>query len=667
MCGIVGFWGGQPSESVIRKMASAIIHRGPDDEGFWIDPAPGIALAHRRLSIVDLSPTGHQPMISACKRYVLIFNGEIYNFRELRKSLVKSGHEAWRGHSDTEVLLAAIASWGIARALKECVGMFALALWDRQKRELVLARDRIGEKPLYFGRVGSSFAFASELKALRAHPDFDAQVNRGALALMMRHSYIPAPHTIYSNIQKLQPGCYCVLGEGEKEPRITPYWNAGDICRQGQERPFTGTPDEAVGVLDELLRQSIERQMIADVPLGAFLSGGIDSSVVVALMQSISNQPVKTFTIGFNQKDFNEAEHAKQVAKHLGTDHTELYVTEKEAMDVIPRLPSIYCEPFSDSSQIPTFLVSEMARRSVTVSLSGDGGDELFSGYTRYDFADQIWSRLNKIPVSLRRGAAHLATRPSPNVWNNLAKPLLPFIPERRRPKRFGDKLHKAAGLFGAETCDSAYTYLVSHWQSPNEIVIDGIEPSTMLTGLAPVPDMLSNVERMMYLDIISYLPDDILVKVDRAAMASSLETRVPMLDHRIVEFAAGLPLAIKRKDGQSKWPLRQLLYRHIPRSMIERPKMGFGVPIDSWLRGPLRDWAENLLDEQRLRNEGFFKPALIREAWREHLSGRRNMQYLLWNVLMFQAWHNVNPGLKRDHHPGVKWDHLGGWGSLSR
>lgn len=395
--------------------------------------------------------------------------------------------------------------------------------------------------------------------------------------------------------------------------------------------------------LDELLRGSIEGQMIADVPLGAFLSGGIDSSVVVALMQSISDRPVQTFTIGFHQKDFNEAEHAKQVARHIGTDHTELYVTEKEVLDVIPRLPSIYCEPFSDSSQIPTFLVSEIARRSVTVSLSGDGGDELFSGYTRYAFADQIWSRLNMFPVSLRRGVAHMATMPSPNMWNTIAKPFLPLLPASRRPNRIGDKIHKAAGLFGAQSSDQVYKYLVSHWQDPGEIVIDGVEPPTMLTGLAPVPDMLSNVERMMYLDIVSYLPDDILTKVDRAAMAVSLETRVPMLDHRIVEFAASLPLSIKRKDGQSKWPLRQLLYRHVPRSMIERPKMGFGVPIDNWLRGPLRDWAENLLDERRLRNEGFFKPALIREAWREHLSGRRNMQYLLWDVLMFQAWHEDN------------------------
>jgi len=643
MCGIVGFWGGQPSETIIRKMAAMIAHRGPDDEGVWIDPEPGIALAHRRLSIVDLSSAGHQPMISACERYVLIFNGEIYNFHDLRKSLEKSGYEDWRGHSDTEILLAAISSWGIARALKESVGMFALALWDRQKRELTLARDRIGEKPLYYGRIGGSFAFASELKALRAHPNFEAQIDRGALALMMRHSYIPSPYSIYSGIQKLQPGCYCILGEGEKEPRVTSYWSAAQVSEQGQEQPFTGTPDEAVEELDKLLRQSIEGQMVADVPIGAFLSGGIDSSIIVALMQSISNRPVKTFTIGSHQKDFNEAEHAKQVAKHLGTDHTELYVTQREAMDVITRLPSIYCEPFSDSSQIPTFLVSELARRSVTVSLSGDGGDELFSGYTRYAFADKIWNSLSMVPISLRRGTAYLATMPSPNTWNRLAKPILPLIQASRRPQRFGDKLHKAAGLFGAETCDIVYKYLVSHWQTPSEIVIDGIEPLTMLTGLTSTPDMLSNVERMMYLDIISYLPDDILTKVDRASMATSLESRVPMLDHRIVEFSSGLPLSIKRKDGQSKWPLRELLYRHVPRSMIERPKMGFGVPIDSWLRGPLRDWAEGLLDEQRLHNEGFFKPKLIREAWRDHLSGRRNMQYLLWDVLMFQAWWEDN------------------------
>jgi asparagine synthase (glutamine-hydrolysing) len=643
MCGIVGFLGSAAAAGqdapILRRMADLLRHRGPDDDGVWTDPDMGIALAQRRLSIIDLSPAGHQPMFSACRRYVMVFNGEIYNYEDVRRKLEGEGAHAWRGHSDTEVLLEAIARWGLKAALTACVGMFALALWDRRERKLMLARDRLGEKPLYYGRIGGSFAFASELKAFRAHPAWSPEIDRNAVALLMRHNYVPAPYSIYKGILKLRPGHLLVLADGEREPGVEAYWSARDAAERASSGPFEGSPDEAVAELEALLRQSIKGQMMADVPLGAFLSGGIDSSAVVALMQSMSAQPVRTFTIGFHQAGYNEAEHAKQVARHLGTDHTELYVSEREAMDTIPRLPEIYCEPFSDSSQIPTFLVSKLARTKVTVSLSGDGGDELFSGYTRYAFADEIWSTLSRFPRPLRRATASLATIPSPTFYDRLAGPFMHLVPERHRYGQVGDKVHKAARLLCSQTVDDVYRDLCSHWTSPEAIVVGGQEPPTMLTGLDSLPSLPGPVERMMYVDLVSYLPDDILAKVDRAAMAVSLETRVPMLDHRVVEFAMSLPLSILRAEGSTKWPLRQLLYRHVPRQLVERPKMGFGVPIDSWLRGALRDWAEDLLSEASLKDANFFDPRPIRLAWREHLSGRRNHQYLLWDVLMFQAW----------------------------
>ena len=649
MCGIVGFLGSTgaaaPGTEIVRRMAALMAHRGPDDDGVWGDAETGIALAQRRLAIVDLSPAGHQPMFSHCDRYVIVFNGEIYNHEAVRAELDGQGSTPWRGHSDTEVLLTAIVRWGLKRALEKCVGMFALALWDRTEHTLILARDRIGEKPLYYGRVGKSFAFASELKAFRAHPGWNPQVDRNAITLLMRHNYIPAPYSIYSGIQKLRPGHFLVLENGAREPRIEAYWRASEAAEHGRDHPFEGTRDEAVTALDDLLRQSLKGQMMADVPLGAFLSGGIDSSTVVATMQSMSTRPIRTFTIGFHQPDYNEAIHAKDVAKHLGTDHTELYVTEREAMDVIPKLPEIYCEPFSDSSQIPTYLVSKLARQSVTVSLSGDAGDELFSGYSRYGLADDVWNKLSRVPGPLRRAAAGLATLPSPAIYDRLAGPLMQFLPERQRRSRIGDKVHKAASLLSLKTSGDVYRRLCSHWANPAEIVIGGSELPTMLTGYEPLPSLSGNVEQMMYTDLVSYLPDDILVNVDRAAMAVSLETRVPFLDHRIVEFAMSLPLSVLRAENSPKWPLRQILYKHVPREMIERPKMGFGVPIDTWLRGALRDWAEDLLSEHRLKSDGYFDPAPIRQVWQEHLSGRRNHQYLLWDVLMFQAWNVAQQG----------------------
>ena len=651
MCGFTGFLGLQPllekreALSILERMANTIIDRGPDDAGYWFDAAgdAAIGLAHRRLSILDLSPAGHQPMACHTGRYVLAFNGEIYNHLDLRRDLQAAGHApAWRGHSDTETLLAGFVAWGVRATLERCIGMFAIALWDRREQLLTLARDRLGEKPLYYGWQGqgerASFLFGSELKALKAHPAFAAEIDRNALALLMRHNYINAPHSIYQGIYKLPPGHVLTVSLRQREPKLEPFWSLPAVAEGGVARPFSGTPEQATNALEALLKSAVQQQMLADVPLGAFLSGGIDSSTVVALMQAQSSQPVKTFTIGFNEEGYNEAVHAKVVARHLGTDHTELYVTPQQALEVIPKLPGLYCEPFSDSSQIPTFLVSQLARQKVTVALSGDAGDELFGGYGRYTLAQSLWNKTSRIPHGLR-GPAAAGIRAIPvRGWNSLAAPLRPLLPGRLRHANIGDKLYKGAALLAARQVDELYLKLVTHWE-PDTLVLGAREPLTALRG-NPLPFAgLDAVQRMMALDVITYLPGDILTKVDRAAMGVSLETRVPFLDHRVVEFAWALPQAMKLQSGVGKWILRQVLYRHVPRELIERPKMGFGVPIDSWLRGPLRNWAESLLDESRLRREGFFNPAPIRQKWAEHLSGHRNWQHHLWDVLMFQAW----------------------------
>lgn len=642
MCGIVGFLD-RPGASyslpaTIRRMASSIRHRGPDDEGVWCDAEAGIALGQRRLSIVDLSPAGHQPMASADARHFIVFNGEIYNHAVIRAEVERDGPINWRGHSDTEVLLEAISLWGVERALDRCVGMFAFAVWDRRERLLTIARDRLGEKPLYYGQLGSAFAFASELKALQEHSGWNSEVDRGSLALLMRHGYVPAPYSIFRGIYKLRPGHVLVL-DASGDTRIFPYWSARSAGAQRLVSPFRGTAEESVDSLDHLLRESLRGQMLADVPLGAFLSGGIDSSTIVAVMQSLSSRPIQTFTIGFESTGYNEADHAKRVSEHLGTDHAELYVSEREARSVIPLLPEIYCEPFADPSQIPTYLVAQLAKKSVTVALSGDGGDELFSGYTRYRLAENLWEKFAVLPIGLRSFAAKLATLPSPAVYDGFANSVMKLVSEQRRTNLIGDKIHKAASLLSSDSVDEIYLRLCSQWRNPQELVIDAAEPPTMLSGLESVPDQPGAIERMMYIDMMSYLPDDILVKVDRAAMAVSLETRVPFLDHRLVEFSLSLPLSIARAGGVSKWPLRQLLYRYVPKELVDRPKMGFGVPIDDWLRGPLREWAEDLLNVERLKREGYFNHELVRRAWTDHLSGRRNNQYPIWNVLMFQAW----------------------------
>jgi len=548
----------------------------------------------------------------------------------------------WRGHSDTETLLAGFTAWGIRATLERCIGMFAIAVWDRGERVLTLGRDRLGEKPLYYGWQGQGdaacFLFGSELSALKAHPAFAAGIDRDALCLLMRHNYIPAPHSIYQGIHKLPPGQLLTVSLARREPVLDQYWSLPAVAEAGVARPFVGTDVQAVDELEALLKHAVCQQMVADVPLGAFLSGGIDSSTVVALMQAQSSRPVKTFTIGFDEEGYNEAVHAKAVARHLGTDHTELYVTPQQALDVIPRLPQLYCEPFSDSSQVPTFLVSQLARQHVTVSLSGDAGDELFAGYNRYVFTRNLWGKLSRLPRSLRTVGAAGIRALSPSVWNSLAKPIQPLLPASLRMANVGDKLHKGAGVMGARVIDELYLKLVTHWE-PEGLVLGGHEPLTHLRG-NPLPLAgLDAVQRMMALDAITYLPGDILVKTDRAAMGVSLEGRVPFLDHRVVEFAWALPQHLKLRDGVGKWALRQVLYRHVPRELVERPKMGFGIPIDAWLRGPLRDWAESLLDESCLRQGGYFNPAPIRQKWTEHLSGQRNWQYHLWDVLMFQAW----------------------------
>lgn len=647
MCGLTGFWETSARRKeddlcrTVQEMAETLRHRGPDDGGEWTSAPAGVALGFRRLAIVDLSPAGHQPMLSASERYVIAFNGEVYNFEALRRMLAgQNAAPAFRGHSDTEVMLAAIEAWGLEAAVQQFVGMFAFALWDRKERVLHLVRDRLGIKPLYYGWAGDTLLFGSELKALRAHPAFRPEIDRDVLTLLLRHSYVPAPYSIYKGVQKLPPGTILTLrGAGTAQP--VPFWSVQEAAAAGLADPFSGSDAEAADALEALLREAVGLRMVADVPLGAFLSGGVDSSAVVALMQAQSSRPVQTFSIGFREAGYDEAPFARNVAGHLGTDHTELYVSSEDAQAVIPTLPAMYDEPFADASQIPTFLVSQLARRHVTVSLSGDGGDELFAGYNRYFAGRALWDRFGGLPPALRQAAAGALTAVPPRTTDALAGMLNPLLPPALRHGGVSSKMAKTADILRADCPDTMYRTLVSHWADPASVVLgaDGGEPPTALTGEERWTGLADFTQRMMYMDQKSYLPDDILAKVDRASMAVSLEARVPLLDHRVVEWAWRLPLSLKMRDGQGKWLLRQVLYRYVPREMIERPKMGFGVPIDTWLRGPLRPWAEALLDERRLRDGGFFAPAPIRARWAEHLSGRRNWQYHLWDVLMFQAW----------------------------
>jgi len=637
MCGIAGILDSSDPErcAPVQRMVSFIRYRGPDDSGVWCDQAVGLALGHARLSILDLSPDGHQPMVSASGRYVISYNGEVYNFAELRTELGQAGAK-FRGHSDTEVILAAFEEWGIEKAVQRFVGMFAFALWDRAERQLTLVRDRLGEKPLYYGWQGETFLFGSELKALCAHPSWRGDINRGVLASYMRYGYVPLPHSIYLGICKLLPGTWLKISADDPPGRMPvpiTYWSAREV---GMQEPLTDLSDAAAThALDSLLRQSVGRQMISDVPLGAFLSGGIDSSTIVALMQCQSSRPVRTFSIGFSESDYDEALHAKVVAAHLGTDHTELYLSAEEALGVIPRLPEIYDEPFGDSSQIPTHLVAVLARKHVTVALSGDGGDELFGGYNRYSWGRSIWSRIGPVPQGFRHGVGRMLTALSPAAWDCIGK----LLPRRLRQPTLGDRIHKLASVIDVDGPDELYRRLVSQHREPGSLIVGADETPIWADAEAAAFSRSDFTERMMFHDLVGYLTDDILTKVDRAAMAVSLETRVPLLDHHLIEFAWRLPLAMKIRDGQGKWLLRQVLYRYVPRELIDRPKQGFGIPLDAWLRGPLREWAEELLDEHRLRREGYMHPAPIRKKWDEHLSGKRNWQYWLWNVLMFQSW----------------------------
>jgi len=645
MCGICGFVDITNLKDklhrhrIISEMTNTLIHRGPDDFGYWHHLESGVSLGHRRLSVVDLSSHGHQPMISNNGRFVIIFNGEIYNHLSLRREIIKHGEKVvWRGHSDTETLLACIEIWGIEKTIKRCVGMFAIAIFDIKENTLSLLRDRMGEKPLYYGFHNGNILFASELKAITKHPDFIPNIDRDALSLQFSYSYIPTPYSIYKDINKLKPGTILkvdlkksnIQKEVFSEPK--PYWSLEEISINAQKKIYTGSSDKAKDDLNELLIQSVKTQMEADVPIGAFLSGGIDSSLIVSIMQSQSSKPIDTFTIGFSEDGFDEAIFAKKIAKHLGTNHTELYVTSQDALDVIQKLPQLYDEPFSDSSQIPAYLISEMTKKNVSVSLSGDAGDELFGGYNRYLWTKKIWSKIKFMPIPLRKLISYGLESIPPTTWDTFLKNIVDISAP-------GDKIHKVATVINAKSLEDCYFNLISHWHSSNNIVIGASNIIAPVMDKKNHLDLGSIEQNMMYLDSISYLPDDILTKVDRAAMSVSLETRVPFLNHHVVEFANHLPLSMKIKDGQSKWILKQLLDQYIPRKLVERPKMGFGVPIDVWLRGPLRDWAESLLDESRLKEEGFLKHEPIRRKWSEHLSGKQNWQHHLWDILMFQAW----------------------------
>jgi asparagine synthase (glutamine-hydrolysing) len=656
MCGLVGFVdrSGRRAEELgvhIDSMTQTLVHRGPDDGGTWIEEESGVGLGSRRLAIIDLSEQGHQPMASADGRFVIAYNGELYNHRKLRALLEASGHR-FRGHSDTEVLLASVAEWGLKEALERFVGMFAFALWDRSDRTLVLARDRMGEKPLYYGWAGGVFLFGSELKALRAHPRFSAALDLDAIALFFRHKYIPAPWSVYVGIRKLEPGTFVTLdGSASDLPDPVPYWDWREAVADSMGNPFTGSPQDAVDRLEELLSESVRDRLVADVPVGALLSGGIDSSAVVSTMQQQASSSVRTFTVGFSDHALDESVHAKRVAAHLGTDHTELIVSSSDTMGVIPDLPQIYDEPFADSSQIPTYLISRLAHQHVTVALSGDGGDELFGGYNRYTWVPAIWRSVGWIPRPARGAMAGLLASINPAHWEGILRRLRPVLPPRLHHRLPAEKVAKLAASLPASSPEEMYRRLVTHWE-PASIVPAAREHLTIVTDPTRWPPNGDIRHRMMVLDAVTYLPDDILAKVDRASMATSLEVRVPLLDPGIVSFAWSLPPSMKISDGRGKQPLRGLLGRRLPQELLNGPKMGFGIPLGDWLRGPLRDWAEDLLDAKRLRNEGIIHEPSVRSAWNEHLSGRRNRQYELWDVLMLEAW--LGSQLDPAHRPNT-------------
>ena len=634
MCGLAGFFGGLPlGEDALYRMADTLKHRGPDATGHWLDKNSRLGLVHRRLSILDLTSTGNQPMISACHRFVLVFNGEIYNHFDLRKKLEEEvGSLNWIGRSDTETLLVGLRHWGIESCLQKLNGMFAFALWDRNEQKLFLARDRMGEKPLYFGRSGSSFLFGSEIKALAAHPEWQGKIDREALALFMRYSYIPSPNSIYLGIKKLQPAHYIVVkNRGEEVSSPICYWPLCEVTASGFSQSLSDdvSVEELADELDSLLFDAVKLRMLADVPLGAFLSGGYDSTMVVSQMQRQSSRAVKTFTIGSEDSEFDEAKNAAAVAKHLGTDHSELFVTAQEALTVIPNLPKTFDEPFADSSQIPTFLVSQMARTDVTVALSGDGGDELFGGYNRHIFGPNIWRGLSLMPQGIRIFLSNRFTRLIGERRGDCQK----YLFHRLKYPALNLKADKVMAALKADDYLNFYDQLLARWREQGPVL--GV-PAT-LQQLQP--QNLGLLEQMVYWDMQTYLPDDILTKVDRASMAVSLEARAPFLDHRLIEFSSRVPSKFKVRNGKGKWLLREVLHRHVPRSLMERPKQGFSIPISKWLRGPLRDWAEALIEESRINQEGYLDAKLVRSVWNNHLAGQGNREHDLWCVLMFQSW----------------------------
>ncbi len=638
MCGIAGFFCPDTLYSdahlteIAVKMGNAIAYRGPDSHSSWVKGQQGIGLSHRRLAIVDLSEAGHQPMISHCGRYIIVYNGEIYNSEQIRADM-RDYDISYRGYSDTEVILEGCAKLGVQRTVEKMVGMFAFALWDMQEKTLYLVRDRLGIKPLYWAEFGKNYLFGSELKALMAHPLCHKNINSDALFSYLRHSYIPGPASIYQNVHKLEPGHILKICQG-KTPEAICYWSLKQVMTEANQNPYQGTTQQAIQDLEDLLKTCVGCRMIADVPFGAFLSGGIDSSLVTALMQAQSTTPIQSFSIGFQDQSYNEAPYAASIAAHLGTHHTELYVTPKDVQSVIPNLAHMYDEPFADSSQLPTWLVSHMTRQHVTVALSGDGGDEVFGGYNRYITAQKHAQSLFQQPRFLRQMESYLLKSLSSSQWDKLAH----LIPAKSRPSHFGDKIGKLANILTGDI-DQFYLKLVSHWDEPQKIARQGTELQTALQDKTLETQIPNFVQRMQYLDMLTYLPDDILTKVDRASMSVSLEARVPLLDHRLIEFACSLPQEMKIQNGSGKWVLRQVLYKHVPQSLIDRPKMGFSLPIGEWLQGPLRDWADSLLSETSLKKHDFVDSKIVRQYWQEHLSGKRNWQYQLWNILMLQSW----------------------------
>ena len=642
MCGIAGFIDFERRSTademrhLVQCMAGRLRHRGPDDQGIWIEAEFGVALGHTRLAVVELSAAGAQPMRSSCGRFVLSYNGEIYNADKLRAKLEVAGRR-FRGHSDTEVLVEGFAVWGIRDTIECLIGMFAFAVWDRVTHTLTLARDRLGIKPLYYGRQNGRLLFASELKALTVLPDWQGELDRDALGAYLCYGYVPAPRSIYAGIGKLEPGTLLECGPDGGAKTIA-YWSLAEVSAGGQASPLDISDAEAQHLMETLIRDAVARCMVADVPLGAFLSGGIDSSTVTALMQANSAQPIRTFTIGFEEEPYDEARHARQVAAHLGTDHTELYLKPTEVRAVISKLPEIYDEPFADSSQIPTYLVSEMTRRHVTVALSGDGGDELFAGYNRYTQGRMFAQAVRWLPKSLRAAMSSAIKHTSPSHWERAFR----IVPKSLRPPLAGDKMHKLAEVLPEEGI-GFYQRLVTQWAEAWSLVEGARELSNPLVSPEVRSQFADDISWMQYVDTMTYLPDDILTKVDRASMAVSLEVRVPLLDHRVVELAWRLPLRHKVRGGKSKWLLRQIAYKYVPKALLERPKMGFGIPIDAWLRGPLKEWAADLLNPSTMTQVGLLQPEPIRVKWDEHQSGRRNWQHVLWHVLMFEAWRREN------------------------